>query len=78
MTEEEALKTCTGFVAMPDVKGYFPFRAANFLVGTGKYQFEQASRWGYVLRLVPAEERAARAEARAKSAHGGALDWLHR
>lgn len=76
MTEEEALKTCTGWVNRPNIKGHFPFAAANFLVGTGKYGFEQSGFMGYVLRLWTPAERAEIAASREKNKHGGALEWL--
>lgn len=32
--------------------GYLPFAAANHLVGTGRYEFWQATCWGYVIRVA--------------------------
>lgn len=49
-TEETALATSSKFYNYDNFLGYFPFRAANFLVGTGKYQFESVSSWGYILK----------------------------
>lgn len=50
MTEEEVLKRSTGFYNINGLIGYFGFRDANYLVGTGKYKFEACGCWGYVLR----------------------------
>jgi hypothetical protein len=49
MTEQEALKTCSGFININGLIGYFGFRAANLLVSTEKYKFHQVCFWGYVL-----------------------------
>jgi len=51
MTEESALTKSTNWADKN--KGYFgylPFEAANFLVGTGKYEFHQVCCWGYIVR----------------------------
>lgn len=50
MTVDEALSKSTGFIDMDGLTGYLPFSVANFLVGTGKYMFWQASCWGYVVK----------------------------
>jgi hypothetical protein len=50
MNEEKALSLSSGWVKTGNLVGYLPFKAANFLVGTGKYRFEQVCCWGYVLR----------------------------
>jgi hypothetical protein len=51
MTEAEALSKSTGWINPPYREiGYLPFAAANFLVGTGRYEFVQAGCWGYVVR----------------------------
>ena len=52
MTEQEALATSTNFIDIDGLLGYFAIRAANFLVGTGKYKFHQCCCWGYVLKKV--------------------------
>lgn len=53
MTEDAALAQSTGWVrGLDDLYGYLPFRAANFLVGTGRYVFEQVCAWGYVVKRV--------------------------
>ena len=52
MEVAEALKQCSGFVDLGDLSGYYPFQAANVLVGSGEYQFEQSTCWGYVLKKV--------------------------
>jgi hypothetical protein len=49
MTEEEALASSTGWTKGEYI-GYLGFHAANFLVGTGKYQFHQSCCWGYTLK----------------------------
>lgn len=49
MTEEEALAQSTGWVKMNRLEGYLPFSAANYLVGTGKYQYHQSCCWGYIV-----------------------------
>lgn len=52
MTEEEALTQSTGWAdGCQGCFGYLPFKAANFLVGTGKYEFLQVCCWGYIVRL---------------------------
>ncbi len=48
-TEETALATSTGWVTYPHLRGYLPFAAANYLVGTGRWQFEQVCCWGYIV-----------------------------
>jgi hypothetical protein len=53
MTENEALATSNGFVDMDGMLGYFGFQAANHLVGTGKYVWQQAGWMGYVIRKAP-------------------------
>ena len=50
MTEAEALKSSSNYVDMDNLIGHFGFKAANFLVGTGKYKFWQVSWMGYVLK----------------------------
>ena len=54
--EEDALKTCTDFINYPNIRGYFPFHAANFLVRTGKYYFHNVTCWGYVLGIKKEEK----------------------
>ena len=52
-TEESALANSTGWVrGMDGLYGYLPFSAANFLVGTGRYEFHQCGCWGYVVKRV--------------------------
>lgn len=52
--EAEALATSTGFVDLHQdgyhLVGYLPFSAANYLVGTARWEFQQVSCWGYVVR----------------------------
>ena len=53
MTIESALAQSTGWIKAPHREvGYLPFRAANFLVGTGRYKFTQITCWGYVVGEV--------------------------
>lgn len=52
MIEEIALSKCTKFIDYNNLLGYFPFKAANFLVGTHKYRFHSAGCWGYVLEKI--------------------------
>lgn len=49
-SEKHALDSRTGFVNIDGYIGHFGISAANYLVGTGKYQFEQSSWCGYILR----------------------------
>ncbi len=49
-TKESALAASTGWVNMDGMIGYLPFAAANYLVGSGDYVFEQVTPWGYVVR----------------------------
>ena len=56
MNEQEALSKSTMFIKSGMFLGYFPFNAANYLVGTGKYQFEQSTPWGYTLSIVQKKE----------------------
>lgn len=55
MTEQEALEQSSGFYSVDGFVGHLPFRAANFLVGAGKYVFWQAGCWGYLLKRKPNE-----------------------
>jgi len=50
MNKKKALASCTGFINCDGLLGYFPFRAANYLVGTGEYHYHQSCCWGYILR----------------------------
>lgn len=52
MDIEYALKQSTGFVNMDGMIGYLPFSAANFLVGTKQYVYQQVTPWGYVIKKV--------------------------
>lgn len=52
MTEQEALSSSTGFHNHDNLIGYLPFMAANYLVGTGKYQFESCGCWGYIVKRI--------------------------
>ena len=78
MTEEEALRTCTGYVNYPEIKGYFPFRAVRALLATGKYVVHSSGFWGYTLRILSLEERRDLEKRIEREKHGGALDWLGR
>ena len=49
MEEREALAQSTGWVNINGKIGYLPFAAANFLVGTKKWQFCSSGMWGYIL-----------------------------
>ena len=51
-TENGALKMSSGFVNYKNFTGYYPFSAANFLVKTGKYLWQQSTPWGYVLEKI--------------------------
>lgn len=54
MTEQSALSQSTEWINGSDrLYGYLPFQAANFLVGTGKYEWAQSTCWGYIVRLKP-------------------------
>ena len=52
MTEQEALAQSTNWFSEGGLVGYLPFEAANFLVGTRKYQFEACCCWGYTVSKV--------------------------
>lgn len=53
LNEENALQSSTKWVNGKDnLYGYFGYRAANYLVGTGKYQFYSSCFWGYILKKV--------------------------
>ena len=52
MSEPEALAQSSGWV-QGELVGYLPFTAANALVRTGHWEFEQVCAWGYVVRRVP-------------------------
>lgn len=55
-SEAEALVQSTGYIGGRDCKGqfvgYLPLSAANYLVGIGRWLFQQATPWGYVLERV--------------------------
>lgn len=51
MSEEKALAMSTGYFQDGRI-GFLPFEAANFLVGTGRYQFETVGFFGYVISKV--------------------------
>lgn len=51
MSETEAIASSTNWVN-GELIGYLGFRAANFLVGTGKYEFHQVCCWGYVVKRI--------------------------
>lgn len=40
---------------MEGLSGYLPFSAANFLVGTRRYVFQQVTCWGYVVKRLDKE-----------------------
>lgn len=52
MDIETALKSSTGYVNMDGMIGYLPFSAAKYLVGTGKYVYQQVMPWGYVVKEI--------------------------
>ena len=49
MSEAEALAQSSGWVHGRLV-GYLPLSAANALVKTGRWEFQQVCAWGYVVR----------------------------
>jgi len=55
VSEQEALGMSSGWTKGEYV-GFLPFAAANVLVATGRYQFWQASFWGYTVKRVSKPE----------------------
>lgn len=52
MNENDALAKSTKWVDADGLNGYLPFSAANFLVGTGRYEYFQCCCWGYIVRKI--------------------------
>jgi hypothetical protein len=50
MSEEDAIASSNKWINIDGMVGYLNFEAANFLVGTGKWEWHQSGWMGYVVR----------------------------